>query len=231
MDQWQAIVDGWGSSLCPKIELAALMARNPLSHKWKATYRSIVIRELSIWRVQDLTAQALFLAKNNRWLGALILLRSAFEALAVLVYLNEKTDAVLRGEESFFAFDELTTRLMIGSKNQSTPEESINILTILKHCDKKYPGIFAMYADLSECAHPNYEGMSRGYSKIDDANFTTVFSNRWDEIERGRLLNGIELCLKTFEHEYNVVWTVTFTKLEAWLTENDARLEAERGGA
>ena len=112
-------------------------------------------------------------------MGAIILVHSAFEALGVLIYINEKTESVLRGEESLFAFEDTTTRLMLGSKNQSTPEASINILTVLERCEEKYPGILSIYGELSESAHPNFDGMYRGYSRVDEKKFITKFANQW----------------------------------------------------
>ena len=114
------VIQEWQSSLCPKIELGGLYSRNPTAHKWKAPYRSMVLRELVFWRLSDLLLQTVVLAENNHHLGARILLRSAFETLGILIYLNQKTDAVLADREDFNAFNETTTRLMLGSKDGST---------------------------------------------------------------------------------------------------------------
>jgi len=230
MKAWHIAIDGWGNSLCQRIDLAALISRNPIAHKWKATYRSIVLRELTLWRVQDLLSQSFDLAKAGRMLGALVLLRSAYEALAILIYVNEKTRAVTEGTESFFVFDELTVRLMLGSKNASTSHESINVLTLLKHCEKRYPGIVGIFEALSECAHPNYEGLCKGFSSVDIENHVTEFRNRWLELDQGRYESGLHLCLQLFEDEYNDVWKVEFERLEKWLESNDSKLEAARRG-
>lgn len=228
MEQIEQVLENWRSSRCTEIELAALISRNPTAHKWKTTYRSIVLRELVYWRLEDLLTQMVVLWKQGHILGALILLRSALETLAILIYLNQKTEAVLLGTEDFFEFAKATSRLMLGSKNQSTSTASVNIITVLERCDKKYPGIMLIYAELSESAHPNYQGVCRGYSRIDEENFITRFSNRWDEKYQERLSLGIELCMSTFETEYNKVWTKHFESLEVWLTKNDARLEAAK---
>lgn len=228
LDHFESTLLGWQNSLCPHIELAALISRNPTAHKWKATYRSIVLRELVCWRHHDLLTQAVSLANLGHMLGAIVLLRGAIETLAILIYLNQKTDAVLEGRESFFDFARLTTRLMLGSKNKSTQHESINILTILEKCDKKYPGLLKIYAELSESVHPNYDGVCSGYSEIDEKEFITTFANRWNQKYQLRLPAGIELCLVAFEREYNNVWPEKFEKLEAWLMDNDAQLEANK---
>ena len=115
---------------------------------------------------------------------------------------------------------------MLGSKNGSTNIESINILTVLKQCDKSYPGIFELYKTLSESAHPNYEGVCSGYSFVDEHEYKTVFENRWAE-KHGAGLNGsILLCMRTFENEYDEIWPSNFERLEKWIEENDKMLEA-----
>lgn len=221
-------VEEWRTGRCSRIELAALISRNATAHKWKATYRSIVLRELVCWRLIELLEQTSALLSQGYILGAVILLRSAFETLSVLIYLNEKTEAVVRGEESFFDYCDTTSRLMLGSKNQSTRHVAINIITVLERCEKKYQGILQLYGDLSESAHPNYDGVCSGFSRIDEKNYTTEFLSRWDEKYRERLPLGIDLCVKVFEQEYNTVWPENFENLEAWLVEKDEWLEANK---
>ena len=221
-------VEGWRETLCARIELAALYARSPIAHKWKATYRSIVLRELVCWRVTDLLTQVASLQQQGHVLGAVILVRSAIETLAVLIYLNRKTDSVFIDPKQFFEFCDTTTRLMLGSKNKTTGHEAPNILTILGQCEKSYPGFSDIYGYLSESAHPNYDGVCSGFSSIDETNFVTEFSNRWLDKYSDRLTIAIDLCVKVFQSEYNEVWPDRFSKLEKWLEENDEWLEANK---
>jgi hypothetical protein len=221
-------VEGWRETLCPRVELARLISRSPIAHKWKATYRSIVLRELVCWRVADLLAQVAVLQRLGHILGAVILVRSAIETLAILIYLNQKTGAVFDDPKQFFEFCETTSKLMLGSKNQTTAREALSILTVLKQCEKKYPGFTKIYGHLSESAHPNHDGVCAGYSSIDEKNFTTEFASHWEEMYREDLPLAIELCVATFESEYNDEWPAKFTRLEKWLEENDVWLEANR---
>lgn len=232
MENVAKVLDIWNSSLCKKIELGGLISRNSTAHKWKATYRSIVLRELTFWRVTDLLNQMVALANAGHVLGVRILLRSAIETLGILIYLNQKTKAVLDRKEAFNAFSDMTSQLMLGSKNKTTKIGAINVThTILeKWCEKKYPGIFAIYADLCESAHPNYEGVCFGYSYVNEKEYETVFENRWAELYADRL-GGLTLeFMRVFEEEYNNVWPAEFEKLEKWLVENDQKLEAEKNG-
>ncbi len=176
----------------------------------------------------DLVDQALTLYKGGHVLGARILLRSALETVAMLIYLNQQMAKVLDGTLPFHAFSTKTEALMLGSRNGGTPIGTINILTIFEGCDKEYPGIKAIYEKLCESAHPNYEGMSAGYTIIDHEADTVIFKNRWIELHGGTLPDRIMTCIETFNYEYDKVWPAVFERLEKWIEANDAELEATR---
>ena len=84
-------------SLCHEIEVGGLFARNPTAHKWKAPWRALLLRESVAWRLQELLEQSLSLSRQGALLGARILLSSAFETLAVLIYLNGSIRNVVAG--------------------------------------------------------------------------------------------------------------------------------------
>jgi len=218
----------WKDSLFPSIPVGGLLSRNPVAHKWKAPFRSIMLREAVFWRLHDLLTQSYALHQQGHGLGARILLRSAFESLATLIYLNQLMQQVLDGKLNFHAFSEKTTILLLGSRNNERGPRSINIVTVLEKCDKRYPGLMQLYADLSESAHPSYEGLCMGYSTFNRDEHETTFSNRWMELYGDRHLYSMELCMTTFHHEYNDVWDELFVKLEKWIEANDAQLEATK---
>lgn len=218
----------WQSSLMANIPLGGLFSRNETAYKWKAPFRCWMLHESVLWRLHDLLTQSVALHQQDHGLGARILLRSGFETLATLIYLNQLMGQVLDRTLNFHDFDEKTRRLTVGSKNKSTKIESINIMTILGKCEKRYPGIEKIYANLSESAHPSYEGLCVGYSKIDHDEYDTIFSNRWMELYGNNHLGMVELCMETFESEYNDVWSDLVTKLEEWIEANDDELEATR---
>lgn len=221
----------WKASLYPKLELGGLYARNPTAHKWKAPFRSLMLRESVFWRLHDLLMQSHTLFHAGHVLGARILLRSAFETLAILIHLNQMMATVLDGTLNFHTFSDKTSQLLLGSKDQSTKHAAINIVTILGHCEKRYPGLVKLYGDLSESAHPNYEGICVGYSTVDHDNHVTNFANRWYEMYGGTHLMGMRACMVLFEAEYNEVWPTRFDGLERWIEANDAVLEATKGPA
>ena len=216
-------------TLCKSVNIGGLYSRNKIAHKWKAPFRSLQLREIVSWRTQDLLQQSLFLFDAGHLLGARVLLRSAFETLAILIYLNQMMRKVLSNELDFHQFSDKTSTLLIGSRDGSTPQNAINIITVIEKCNSRYQGIQNLYAQLSESAHPNYEGMCIGYSDLDQENFITTYSNKWKTMYGNNHIDFMKLCVTTFEHEYNEEWIDAFEKLEAWVTDNDAQLEASKG--
>lgn len=221
----------WQASLMASIPVGGLCSRNPIAYKWKAPFRCWLLREAAFWRVTDLLTQSYTLHQQEHGLGARILLRSGFETLASLIYLNQLIHRVLYSELDFHLFARKTSVLLLGSRDGSTNHTSLNIVTILQKCDKRYPGLEKLYGSLSESAHPNYEGMVVGYSKVDHDEHETQFSNRWMQLYGGSHLGLMDLCMKAFHHEYDEVWADLIGKLEAWIVENDDRLETTKVAA
>jgi hypothetical protein len=71
MESIQKALDEWQATLCKELDVSALYARSPVAHKWKATYRSMCLRETVSWRFVDLVNQSLLLHKNGKALVAL----------------------------------------------------------------------------------------------------------------------------------------------------------------
>jgi hypothetical protein len=222
-------LDALKTSLCQNVNIGGLFSRNPVAHKWKAPFRNLSLREGVAWRTHDLLAQSLLLYESGNVLGARILLRSALETVAVLIYLNQLTRAVLDGMLDFHEYSRKTETLLLGSRDKSTQHVAINIVTILQKCNARYPGIEDLYAALSESAHPNYEGVCVGYSKVDRENYVITFSNRWEAMYGRGHVDSMALCLSTFIHEYNDEWAESFERLESWIAQNDGILEATKG--
>ena len=228
MGDVQQILADWGGSLVQKIPVGGLLTRNPVAYKWKSSFRVWMVRELTLWRSHDLMVQSSVLHQQGHVLGARILLRSGFETLGTLTYLNILMQQVLDGKLDFHVFGEKTAALLLGARNNEDMPPAVNIVTVLEKCDKRYSGLMRHYADLSESAHPNYEGLMAGYSKINHDEHETTFFNRWSEQHGDRHLDGMMLCMETFQHEYNEVWPTLIEKLEEWIEANDAELEATK---
>jgi len=176
-----------------------------------------MLREAAFWRLTDLLTQSLALHRQGHGLGARILLRSGFETLAILIYLNQLIEQLTEDKLDFHNFSEKTSTLLLGSRDGSTEHTSVNIVTILGKGDKRYPGLEKLYGILSESAHPNYEGMAVGYSAVDHNEYETHFSNRWMSLYGESHLGSMALCMETFQHEYDDVWTFRMDNFEKWI--------------
>ena len=224
MIEIEQLLEGWQVRLCQNLNSTALLSKNPIAFKYKALHRCIMIRECVLWRTHDLLTQAHILFSQNHILGSRILIRSALETSAILIYLNQEIERVLEGQLSFHEFSDKTSKLSMGSRNKTTEHTSINIVTILEKCNKKYLGILDSYNTLSEDAHPNFEGLSFGYSRVDIENCETRFGNFW-HLRRDCHESLVDQIAKVVESEYNDVWTKNIKELEKWLTEHDTKLK------
>lgn len=230
MEKPAAILRRWKASLPSSVTVGACLARNATAYKWKAAYRSLVLRETLFWRTCDLLDQAQNLHDQKHTLGSRLLLRGGLESLAVLAYLNQCTRGVIDGTASFEEFEQRTRVLLLGSRDKSTKHQSVNVLTILKHVDATYPGVLNVYNTLSESAHPNFEGVCFGYSEVDHARHETSFANKLYEMWADRHDSLFSLVALVFEHEYNEVWVSQQKRLEAWLVAHDEDLSSCQSG-
>lgn len=227
MEEIQLILNNWKKDRLDKIEIGSLYSRNKIVHKWKSPFRYLVIRELVFWRLIDLLEDIVSLLKDSKVLGARLLLRGAFETLGIIIYINQKVHSLINSDIDFRHFNEITTRLVLGTKSNFSTVESVNVLTVLEKCDKRYPGILDIYEDLSESSHPNFEGMSLGYSEIDQQEYITYFKNRWPELYMKDMKHLIMTCIHTFEYEYNNEFPTLFDSLEKWIEQHDTKLNEE----
>lgn len=228
MDPIAKNLANWQASLMKSISVGGLTSRNAIAYKWKAPFRCWLLREAAFWRVTDLLTQSFALHNQRHGLGARILLRSGFETLATLLYLNHNMREVIEGKLEFHEFSRLTIRQAVGSKNEPEHHSAVNVITMLTKGDKRYSGLLNLYYRLSESAHPNFEGMVWGYSKVDHDKYETNFSNRWMDLNGEQHLKELELCMMIFHDEYDVVWNDLIEKLECWIVTNDATLEATK---
>jgi hypothetical protein len=206
---------------------AALYARAPVAHKWKAPLRAVVLKDTLHWRLFDLVQQANHLNEGQHILGARILIRSSIETVGMFVYLNEKIQDVLDGKLDFHSFDNLTRQLLLGKRLEDAKYKSVNILTVLKKMEATYPGIWGIYERLSESAHPNYHSTCMGYSKIDYENYVTHYAIEWQSFAPAKPAGLISAVGIIFKREYDR-WINLFENLENWIIANDVELEATK---
>jgi hypothetical protein len=130
-------------------------------------FRVIVLRDGLIHRGVDLSKCALEMYKNIHMIPAIVLTRSIFESVSLIFFLHQKVEKFLsdRNQEELNAF---LKRGTLGSKNNDTEYESINVLTAIDKLDKKYRGLREMYDALSEHSHPNWAGTFGSYIRLNE---------------------------------------------------------------
>jgi len=106
-------LSNWKNSLPKEVPLAGLISISPIAYKWKALYRARILREVVFWRLYDLLEQSFDLHQQGHALGARILLRSGFETLATLIYLNQMKTKTVDGALNFHAFSKKTAVLLL----------------------------------------------------------------------------------------------------------------------
>lgn len=227
IDQLEYALNSYRENLCKEIDVGGLFARNNTAHKWKVTYRTIVLRELTSWRFVDLLSQAVILEKIGKHVGSRILIRASIETLSVMLYTIRKMENIVRTGDGFYQYSDKTTRLLIGSRNEHTKHEAINILDIVTVASKKHPELQRGYDELSETVHPNWDGFSRMYSEVSERGMVTAFTDNSGRIYGKSQLPIITLLCSIFEVEYNEVWPDAFDNFESWIEKNDKKLERE----
>jgi hypothetical protein len=105
--------------------------------------------------------------------AGILLTRAVIESTAFIWRLKEILE-----DRRKYSPDELHSELekmMIGWKDDPDFPKSVNVLTMITHMDRQFPGVRARYDELSETAHPNWNGVFGLYAMIDRAAYTAQF--------------------------------------------------------
>jgi hypothetical protein len=140
-------------------------------------FKVLSLREPLLCRIVDLVEASLELCKADKGMGAAILARAVLEATAVLFALVEGVEGIAKGKD-VGDFEQRLNAMLVGSKNQKTPVDAINILTHIKKMDKTFEGILEHYGLLSELAHPNFAGVLNSYARLGPGKFDLILGRR-----------------------------------------------------
>lgn len=184
------------------------------------------LREALFHRVFNLSEIALSLLKNNEFIPSLLLIRSVLECTAVMYYLDKNVRKCIQ-ESAISDFDDKIMRMLLGSRDETTKVQAINILTIIDHWTKTDTIIRKMYDDLSEFTHTNWSGVEGSYGKIDKEKLIVTFrkntsKNSWPYI---LAITVLDISLRYFIHYYDEI--ADFLKKFAELCEKEIEKEKE----
>ncbi len=120
-------------------------------------------------RTYELTESAIWAIDNNRPFTATNMLRSLIETLAFC----DNASKDLMKTDNISEFEKKSEQLLMGSRDETTKHQAVNILTYIDHSVKTYPNLRKNYDDISELVHPNsashfYSGKSEdGKRKVE----------------------------------------------------------------
>ena len=139
----------------------------------KIPYKVICYREALIWRTEEL-AKAAYINYTKEYLSvAITLTRAMMEGAAAVWYLHEAIKKAIKSK-SVEIFDDKIMRMLMGSKNNITDLEAINVLSFIDAVEKEIPKFRNCYESLCEYSHPNWSGTSFLYSQIDHDKILTM---------------------------------------------------------
>jgi len=157
-----------------------------------------------LFRILDLSDCSLGLFKANRKPPAFTLLRSALETAALIYSIGSRTNDVCV-TKNLNEYRDYIVKCLLGSRNESTPVDSLNVLTCVDKVDKEFNGFKTVYDFLCEYAHPNCAGTSRNYGKIDPESGRVVFTLMDGGDDKIKGLRALYFVLAVACDEYNKI--------------------------
>ncbi|HEY2360373.1 MAG TPA: hypothetical protein VGK36_04620 [Candidatus Angelobacter sp.] len=138
-----------------------------LSSISKLPFKAICYRESLAWRMAELSRAAFASLQANQLAAAILLTRAAVETSAGLWYAHKKLEAAVQdGTKGKIDEDlmKLTMGRRIDKNSNSVFPEAVQVLNFVDRVDRKVKGFRHQYDQLSEFAHPNYDGTGGLYS-------------------------------------------------------------------
>ncbi len=177
----ETITNNWNDNKgieLARMQIASFQGSKPtkvpvtaFSLKSKIPHKTISLREILFMRELDLTTEALTLFERGRHVPAMVLTRAAMESAALLIFLDIQVSDFLQNQENT-KLNTFLEKSLLGSRDQSTEREAINILTVINRVDRMHNSYRHMYDQLSEFTHPNSYGTLGSYGNFDYESFT-----------------------------------------------------------
>lgn len=176
----------------------------------KAPYLLLCAREALIWRTEELARCACDMLERDDLAAGILLTRGVTESAAFVWRLNQ----LLEDRQKYSEADLLRRfeQMLLGSKNTNDDldlfdlPKSCNILTMITHLDKQFPGVKDGYDQLSEFVHPNWGGVFGLFSVTDWRTYTTRFTRGVREMAAKEIASILLAgSLDLFERGYNSI--------------------------
>jgi len=174
-----------------------------ISRTAKTPFKAFLIREALYYRMTDLSGAAIDLYKQNKIVPAIIIIRAAYETAALCFYVYKNLNQAIEKHDSI-EMDIFLMNASFGGRHDEVRYKAFNILTVINHLDKQFPGLSSMYALLCEFAHPNWMGCEGAYATLNAEEHYYEFSLKNKNIKQEVVgLNELSIALVVFEHYYN----------------------------
>lgn len=201
-------VESFGASLPTSVDVVALGVRE------KAPFFAMCLRESLLWRVEELSRNALSALERGDEATGIVLARCVTEATAMIWRLHSLLEK--RAARGAVALHDDLKIMWLGSKHDRALPQAINIMTMIDHLDREIPKVRQTYDMLSEVAHPNWTGVAGLYCRTDYEEHIAYFGRgiRGDHNSRSAaalLVGGLGL----FQYAYNKIGDL----LPDWLAE------------
>lgn len=138
-----------------------------------APFLLLCVRAALSWRTEELARCACDALAKDDVASGILLTRAVIESAAFIWRLKELVEARCAHNN-----DDLCStleKMLLGWKDDPCFPKAINILTMVDHMDRQFPGVRERYDQLSEFAHPNWNGVSGLFSVIDQETATAKF--------------------------------------------------------
>jgi hypothetical protein len=112
----------------------------------------------------------------GRAVSGTILARSLYETAATLSYIDDFMDRTCKSDDPSNA-NETVMKLLMGSRLEDWEYRSINVVTMIEKVERQSPGAKQLYDNMSEVAHPNWQGTALAFSQTDRGNILTRLGN------------------------------------------------------
>lgn len=196
LSEAKQLADLIASALPAKIEIAALSLNS------KIPFKALSLRELLIHRVSELATPAVELFEQRRLIPGVILTRAVIETVALTFSLHKQIESYFRSYDAD-ALDDFLMLSLMASRLPDSAHQATNIITLVKHVEKKIPGFEQTYNSLSEYTHPNWAGVLGAFGEIDKEAFELLLgpNHRTSALASG--VSALSGALLTFHHFYN----------------------------
>lgn len=149
--------------------------------KSKIAWKIASLRQSYIWRLCELAESCAINWNNHHYIASLTLARGLIETGVMLCEFNENVQKGIDTRDLSFLDKDVMKKTFSTRVEELLDEEreylATNILTFIKKKEKELEGLEFIYANLSECVHPNQFGHFQHYGELDRSNGTVTFSN------------------------------------------------------